>query len=138
MPPTLVRPQTFTVFQQPDSASPAVRLESFILTSWLEYFTCSNTCEQNLIYSLIEVLIARHFVARVPLVKESVEVADLVFVYTTIVQRFKTFVFEDFDRSNSGCYISSGFPECLSPGETPGVYTARPIGYPVGLQQEER
>ena len=119
MPPTLVRPQTFTVFQQPDSASPAVRLESFILTSWLEYFTCSNTCEQNLIYSLIEV-------------------ADLVFVYTTIVQRFKTFVFEDFDRSNSGCYISSGFPECLSPGETPGVYTARPIGYPVGLQQEER
>ncbi len=28
MPPTLVRPQTFTVFQQPDSASPAVRFVS--------------------------------------------------------------------------------------------------------------
>ncbi len=28
MPPTLVRPQTFTVFQQPDSASPAVRFLS--------------------------------------------------------------------------------------------------------------
>ena len=121
MPPTLVRPQTFTVLQQPDSTSPEVRLESSTLTSWFKNFTCSNTPEQNPRSLVFEVLIV-----------------DLVFVYKNIVQQFKILVFNDFDKSNSGCYTSSFFPECLSPGETPGVYTARLIGKTESLQQEER
>ena len=45
MPPTEVRPQTFTVFQQPDSASPAVRLEKSKLT-----------CGRNLLFTQLRVL----------------------------------------------------------------------------------
>ncbi len=93
MPPTLVRPQTFTVLQQSDSASPAVRFKSFDLTSWFEYFTCSNTREQNLIYSLFEVL-----------------TVDLVFVYKNIVKQFKPLIFKDYGKSNSGSPTSPCFP----------------------------
>ena len=139
MPPTLVRPQTFTVLQQSDPASPAVRLESSscescsstetaktalsrILTSWFEYFTCSNTREQNLIYSLVEV--------------RGLESADsasqrrnapafkyLVFVLKDLVEPLKPMIFKDFDKSNSGGYTSSCFPL---------------IGKTESLQQEER
>ncbi len=48
------------------------------LTSWFEYFTCSNSCEQNLIYSLVEVLIK-----------------NFVFVLKTIIQRLKVLVHEN-------------------------------------------
>ena len=56
MPPTLVRPQTLTVFQQPDSASPAVRLENSKLTLWLKDFTLASTPTKNLISLVFEVL----------------------------------------------------------------------------------
>ncbi len=43
MPPTLVRPQTFAVFQQPDSASPAVRIG--IQTKYLFNLRPSGVCK---------------------------------------------------------------------------------------------
>ena len=49
MPPTLVRPQTFTVFQQPDSASPAVRIgirtKYYMRTSPLFSLRPSGVCK---------------------------------------------------------------------------------------------
>ena len=57
---------------------------------------------QNRIYSVVKVLIARHFVARVPLVKESVEVADLVFVHQNILQRLKPLLCKEL----MNCYLS--------------------------------
>ena len=43
MPPKLVRPQTFTTFQQPDSASPAVRLG--VRTKFLFSLRLSGLCK---------------------------------------------------------------------------------------------
>ena len=56
MPPTEVRPQTFTVFQQPDSASPAVRLEKSKLTCGLKDFTLASTPAKNPISLVFKVL----------------------------------------------------------------------------------
>ena len=137
MPPTLVRPQTFDPLQNPDSASPAVRKDkssscescpraetaktalSRNLTSWFEYIRCSNTREQNPIYSLVEVLFEY-----------------LVFYSANIVQRFKPLIFKDFDKSNSGCYTLSCFRIGLSSGVSPDVYTPRLIGKTESLQEE--
>ena len=63
----------------------------------LKDFTSASFPAKNPISLVFEVLIARHFVARVPLVKESVEVADLVFAYKAILQCLKLMLDEAFD-----------------------------------------
>ncbi len=56
MPPTYVRPQTFTVLQQPDSEGPAVRfglkLPFYLL---LGHFTYASFSTQNPIYPVFKV-----------------------------------------------------------------------------------
>ena len=155
MPPKLVRPQTFTVFQQSDSASPAVRLESSSCESFSStetatldsFFKRGNpanelsrktelsrnltswfkyfTCSNTREQNLIDLLVEVLF-------------ADLVFVYRNIVQEFSSSLFKDVDKSNSSSYIQHCFPECLSLGVSPSVHTARLIAGHESLQQEER
>ena len=63
MPPTLVRPQTFTVFQQSDSASPAVRFQH--VPQYAELNSASGT-QLLLSTCCLDILPVRAFPNRTP------------------------------------------------------------------------
>ena len=82
MPPTEVRPQTFAVLQQPDSASKRGTVSA--KASWyllLGYFTCTSFSVQNPIYPVFKVHRTYCLV--------------FAFQYKTIVQRLGFLLYKD-------------------------------------------